>query len=110
MTLEEIKAVFDVVGYPYDPDHPGFVSREKLAELPVPFVEFEIADQTFGADDVVYYNWPRLSVRLYTDTASRLSGESTVERALTAAGLFWRKEPEFLPELELWLATYTADV
>jgi len=110
MTIEEIRSVFDVVGYYYDPDHPAYVSRNKVDALPVPFVEFELQKKSFGADNVVYYAWDQLVVRLYTDDGSRAAGESTVETALTAAGLFWKREYDFLPELLLWQTVYTMEV
>ena len=110
MTMEELKAVFDTVSYYYDKDHPEYIAREKLQALPVPFVEFDMETQVFAADDIVYHTWEQLEVRLYTDTGCRDRSERTVQAALTAAGLFWKKEPDFLPELELWQTTYTAQV
>lgn len=110
MTIDEIKGVFDVVGYYYDPDHPEYIAREKLKTLPVPFTEFELVDQTFAADNIVYHSWQMLEVRLFTDPGCRVQAEQTMQAALLAAGLFWRKELNFLPELGLWQTTYTAQV
>ena len=111
MTMEEITPIFDVIGYTYDHEHPEYVEDAKLSELALPFVELELEDLTFSADDLIYHTWQQLTVRLYTDTALRSEAELKVHRALIAAGFAAKKaKPAFLPELQLWETDFTMEV
>ena len=110
MNEQEVQALLDSTEIYYDPAHPDYIEAAKLEELPLPFMEWALEEVSFYADDVCYATWERLTVRVFTDTATK-SAASTVGRALRRAGLAYQPpETEFLPELGIWQTTFTTEV
>ena len=109
MDNASVMEMLDGVGY-IDPDHPEYIEASKIAELPLPFLEFEFEAVDFFADGVAYMTWQRLEIRLYTDTQLRSETEHKLERRLRKSEISAKKKREFLPELGLWQTTYTMEV
>ena len=109
MTDTDLKALMDSTGLYYDPEHPDYIEDSKLRALELPFMEFTLEEESFFADDVCYWIRERLRIRVFTDTATK-SAEKNVSDVLTSAGLAYRVEREFLPELAIWQTTFTTEV
>lgn len=110
MTDLEIKALMDSTGLYYDPVHPDYIEEQKLEELPLPFMEWELGEDAYFADGIRYATWPILIIRVFTDTATK-SADSAVGRTLTGAGLAYQSsERVFLPDLAIWQTTFTLEV
>lgn len=109
MTMEEIRALMDSTEIYYDPEHPDYIEEQKLAELPLPFMEWALEEKSFYADDVCYATWGVLTARVFSDTETGGAPE-IVKAALRAAKLGYTPEKEFLPELGFWQTTFTTEV
>lgn len=105
---QKVLDVLKATGFYFDPDHPDYVSRDKIDSLVPPFLEVEEQDMNFYADDVSYYTIPSVEVRLYSDLYA--TDESTVDTALKTAGYSFEKQRQLLPQLELWETIYTTEI
>lgn len=107
MTIEALKKVMDETGLYYDPDHPDYVESKKKNTLAPPFIEFELEKKSEAADNVDYFSWSMIYVRVYTDVGDK--AEKTVEDVLKAHEMFYTKDRSFLPEMGIWEAVYTME-
>lgn len=104
MTREQLNALMETTGVYFDPDHPDHVERSKIADLPPPFMEFYVQEVPFGADDIVYYTYLRITIRLYSDVDED-EAEVRVREALD--GRFFRTKKEYNEDFGLWETTFT---
>lgn len=109
MTDLELKTLMDSTGLYYDPEHPDYIEEQKLAELPLAFMEWDLEEVSFFADGECYFTRRRLLVRVFWDSQTK-SAVRIVTAALKAARLGFTTEKEFLPELGFWQTTFTTEV
>lgn len=106
MTREELDAVMAETGVYFDPDHPDHIERSKISTLLPPFLTYSIQMQTFFAENIPYYQWPALTVRIYTDVDVD-PAEAVVRNALQAAGVNTVTRKYYDNDLGLWEARLT---
>ena len=104
MTREQLNELMESTGVYFDPDHPDHIERSKIADLPPPFMEFYVREEPFAADDIVYYTYLRITIRLYSDVDVD-EAETQIREAL--AGYFFRSNKQYDEDLGLWETTFT---
>ena len=105
MEIKDMKALLEAV--------PGYANKVVYFQWPeneapaLPFVcFFSPEDQNFAADNINYYRRPRWAVELYTRNRD-LTAEKIFEDAFSAAGLYFRKDPEYLQDERCWMVVFT---
>lgn len=105
METKDMKALLESV--------PGFQNKVTYFQWPIneapalPFVcFFSTEDRNFAADNINYYRRPRWAVELYTRNRS-LATEKLFEDAFSEAGLFFRKDAEYLQDERCWMVVFT---
>lgn len=108
MTLAEINEILQAV--------PGFAGKVTYYQWPegvvpsLPFICYwQPGTDNFAADGVVFFSAPIIRVELYSRLRAQ-DKESLIENALTAAGLFYEKEVEYLDSEQCYMTTYTMEV
>ena len=105
MTYEEINAMMDETGLPYAYHH--FAEGESPEP---PFLLFlSPRENTFSADNHMYFKSKRLAVELYTDFKSP-DTEEIVESVLTAHEIYYTKEETFIDSEKLYEVIYQMEV
>lgn len=108
MTLEEIKNI--LTGIPGYADKVTFYMWPEGQAPALPFICYwQPGADNFAADGIVYHSAPQIDVELY----SRLRApdeEAKVEAALTAAGIFWEKQVEYIDSEQVYMTTYSMEV
>lgn len=104
MTRQSLIDLMTGTGIYFDPDHPDHIEDKKITGLSPPFLEFHMSEVPFGADDIIYYSYYRITVRLYTDE-DVCESQDAVESALS--GFYHRHTSEYNNDLGLWETTYT---
>lgn len=114
MTRDEIREKIESFGLYFDPDHPDHISREKIATLEPPFLEWGTQKRELRADGVDYVLWERLTIYLYKDTnedIEALTGDDRpFEEALTEAFDRFRAKKNYDDELGLYITEYNMEV
>ena len=105
MTYIEIENTISGIGLPYS----YYQFPENTGQVP-PFVCFFYpqSDDAY-ADNINYQSIIQLVVELYTDSKDIVQ-ELAVEAKLTAAGLSWAKESEYLGDERMQFTRYTMEV
>ena len=90
----------------------GFSWRySHFSQTPAPpyVVYYYPAENDVHADNANYVNRRQLFIELYTKTKDATS-EATIEAKLSAAGLTWYKQTDFLNDEKLFQTTYEMEV
>lgn len=105
MTYKEINTVIKNIGLPYS----YYQFPEGTAQKP-PFIcfFFSYTDDVY-ADNQNYQRIETLNVELYTKNKD-FTTESTVETALTNAGLSYTKEESYIGSEKMWQIAYEMEV
>ena len=105
MSYEEINEMMQETGLPFAYHH--FAEGE--APRP-PFLLFlSPGEDTFGADNVMYYSFKRLNIELYTDEKSPET-EKAVEEVLTSHGIYYSKSEIWIESERLYEILYETEV
>lgn len=109
MTHEEVKAMCEKMNIVFDKDHPDHISTNKLKSLAPPFMEYILTDAPVYADGKRYLDIKKLEIRIYSD--SEISeAETEVQKVLDAEELRWKRESEYMEEIQLWAIIYKLEV
>lgn len=91
----------------------GFADKVTWFEWPIgeapalPFIcYFTVRENDFAADNVNYYSMPVYAVELYCKNRD-FATEAKVAEALSAAGLYYSKEAEYLDDERCWVTVFT---
>lgn len=101
MTKAEIDSLMDSVGIYYDKDHPDHIEREKIDTLTPPFLEFEVEEQSFFADNIVYFTTLSIEARIYSDVPVDKS-EVTLKAELTKKEMPFSVKKNYVEDWGLW--------
>lgn len=104
-----IRNMVDAIGIYYDPDHPDFIESAKKEDLGPPFMEWYTEEKQFFADGEIWYTWPELVIRIYTDAADSETDDAC-EKIFRMHDMKFKKKVEYLPELSIRETTYTMEV
>jgi len=105
MTYEEISMMLSETGLPYAYHH--FAEGESPEP---PFLLFlSPGENTFSADNLMYFKSKRLAVELYTDLKSPET-EEIIENVLTAHEIYYTKEETFIDSEKLYEVIYEMEV
>ena len=113
MTRDEIRTEIDKLGLYYDPDHPDHISKEIIATLPPPFLEWGTQENYIRADGIDYIISLNLIVRVYTDTNEDtpiLVDGRTADDVLRESFERFVKKQYYDDELSLYETEYTMEV
>ena len=105
MSYEQICEMMQETGLPFAYHH--FAEGE--APKP-PFLLFLTeGEDTFGADNVMYYSFKQLNIELYTDEKSP-DTEKAVEEILTSHGIYYSKSETYIESERLYEVLYEMEV
>ena len=105
MTYEEINAMMAEMGLPYAYHH--FAEGESPEP---PFLLFlSPGENTFGADNLMYFKSKQIAIELYTDLKSPET-EEIIESVLTAHKIYYAKEETFIESEKLYEVIYEMEV
>ncbi|MDE5945759.1 MAG: hypothetical protein K2G63_00420 [Oscillospiraceae bacterium] len=105
MTYEEINEMMQEMGFPYAYHH--FAEGE--APEP-PFIIFlSPGENTFSADNFMYYSFKRLNIELYTDKKSPET-ENVIEAVLRHHHIFYEKSEVWIESEKLYEILYEMEV
>jgi len=106
MTFDQVSAMIGGIGLPYAYDH--FPKRAGPGGPPFICYLFTGSDN-FAADGVIYQRIEGLRVELYTD-AKDPALEQRVEDALTAAGIAFDRDEEYIRAERMRMTVYTTQI
>ena len=105
MSYEEIAEMMQEIGLPFAYHH--FAEGESPNP---PFVLFlSPGENTFGADNLIYFSFKRLDIELYTDEKSPET-EQQVEDVLTQHGIYYKKTETWIGSERLYEVLYEMEV
>ena len=105
MTYEEINEMMQEVGLPFAYHH--FAEGESPDP---PFTLFlSPGENTFSADNLMYFSFKRLNIELYTDVKSP-EIERRVEDVLTQRGIYYTKTETWIESERLYEVLYEMEV
>ena len=105
MSYEEIAEMMEEIGLPFAYHH--FAEGESPKP---PFLLFlSPRENTFGADNLMYFSFNRLNIELYTNVKSP-DTEQRVEEILTQYGIFYTKKETFIESERLYEVLYEMEV
>ena len=105
MSYEEIAEMMLEIGLPFAYHH--FAEGESPKP---PFLLFlSPGENTFGADNLMYFSFKRLNIELYTDVKSP-EIERRVEDVLTQRGIYYTKTETWIESERLYEVLYEMDV
>lgn len=91
----------------------GFAGKVTWFEWPIgeapslPFIcYFTVSEDNFAADNVNYYSRPVYAVELYSKNRD-FATEGLLGQALSAAGLYYSKDAEYLEDERCWVTVFT---
>lgn len=101
MTRSEIITMMDSVGIYYDKDHPDHIEREKIDTLTPPFMEFEVNERPFFADNITYFTTLAAVIRIYSDVPAD-KAEQTLKTKLTEKEMPFSASKSYAEDWGLW--------
>ena len=105
MSYEEIAEMMQEIGLPFAYHH----YAEGESPKP-PFLLFlSPGENTFGADNLMYFSFKRLNIELYTDVKSP-EIELQVEDVLTQCGIYYTKTETWIESERLYEVLYEMEV
>lgn len=105
MTYEEISEMMQEIGLPYAYHH--FAEGESPNP---PFTLFlSPGENTFGADNLMYFSFKQLNIELYTDVKSPET-EERVEEVLLQHNLYYTKTETWIESEKLYEVLYQMEV
>lgn len=105
MTYEEISEMMQEIGLPYAYHH--FAEGESPNP---PFTLFlSPGENTFGADNFMYFSFKQLNIELYTDEKSPET-EERVEEVLLQHNLYYTKTETWIESEKLYEVLYQMEV
>ena len=105
MSYEEIAEMMQEIGLPFAYHH----YAEGESPQP-PFLLFlSTGENTFGADNLMYFSFKRLNIELYTDVKSP-DIERQVEDVLTQRGIYYTKTETWIESERLYEVLYEMEV
>ena len=105
MSYEEIAEMMQEIGLPFAYHH--FAEGESPKP---PFLLFlSPGENTFGADNLMYFSFKRLNIELYTDVKSP-EIELQVEDVLTQRGIYYTKTEIWIESERLYEVLYEMEV
>lgn len=91
----------------------GFSGKVVFDEFPesqnqtLPYINLQApTTETFGADNVVYYQYPNVDIELYTKRKDRTM-EARIEETLTENGYFYTKQEGRIDSQSCYQVIYT---
>ena len=103
MTLDQLRTILTATGLPaalHHWDHPP---------KPPYVVYMDDSTDNFAADNVAYLEITNYWVELYDNRRNR-AAEKKIEDALTAAGIFWDRETDYIESERLYQTRYEIEV
>lgn len=105
MTYDEINEMMQEIGLPYAYHH----FSEGESPNP-PFTIFlSPGENTFGADNLMYFSFKQLNIELYTDRKSPEAKER-VEEVILQHDLYYTKSETWIEPEKLYEVLYTLEV
>lgn len=105
MTTREVKEILETTGIPV-----AYLAFTNETAQPCPFIcYFYAGDHDFIADNSNYTGINRLFVELYTDFKD-FALEKQVEAALSAAGLVFSREDDYIQDERMYQTVYESEV
>ena len=105
MTYEEINDMVEEMGFPFAYHH--FAEGESPRP---PFVLFlSPRENTFSADNLMYYSFKQLDIELYTDEKSP-DAEQRVEEVLLQHNIYYTKSETWIESEKLYEVLYEMEV
>ena len=105
MSYEEINEMMQEIGMPFAYHH--FAEGESPKP---PFVIFlSPGEDTFGADNLMYFSFKQLNIELYTDEKSPETEERVVE-VLLQHNLYYTKSETWIESEKLYEVLYQLEV
>lgn len=105
MTYDEINEMMQEIGLPFAYHH--FAEGESPEP---PFTIFlSPGENTFGADNLMYFSFKQLNIELYTDEKSPKT-EERVEEVLLQHNLYYTKSETWIESEKLYEVLYTLEV
>ena len=105
MTYEEINEMMQETGLPFAYHH--FAEGESPDP---PFTLFlSPGENTFGADNLMYFSFKTLHIELYTDAKSP-EAEERVEEVLTQHNIYYTKTETWIESEKLYEVLYQMEV
>ena len=105
MTYDEINEMMQEIGLPFAYHH--FAEGESPEP---PFTIFlSPGENTFGADNLMYFSFKQLNIELYTDEKSPKT-EERVEEVLLQHNLYYTKSETWIESEKLYDVLYTLEV
>ena len=105
MNYEEISEMMQEIGLPYAYHH--FAEGESPNP---PFTLFlSPGENTFGADNLMYFSFKTLHIELYTDEKSP-EAEERVEEVLTQHNIYYTKTETWIESEKLYEVLYQMEV
>ena len=105
MTYEEISEMMQEIGLPYAYHH--FAEGESPNP---PFTLFlSPGENTFGADNLMYFSFKQLNIELYTDEKSPET-EERVEEVLLQHNIYYTKTETWIESEKLYEVLYQMEV
>ena len=105
MTYQEVSTLIGSIGLPY-----AYYQFPENTGLAPPFICFFFtADNDFIADDSNYQKIRGLQIELYTDVKD-FALESTVEAALSAAGLVYSRQESYIDTEKMMMVAWECDI
>ena len=105
MSYEEIAEMMQEIGLPFAYHH--FAEGESPKP---PFLLFlSSGENTFGADNLMYFSFKRLNIELYTDVKSP-EIERQVEEVLTQHRIYYTKTETWIESERLYEVLYEMEV
>ena len=105
MSYEEINEMMQEMGFPFAYHH--FAEGESPQP---PFLIFlSPGENTFSADNLMYYSFKQLNIELYTDEKSPET-EKEIEEVLKAHHIFYNKTEVWIESEKLYEILYEMEV
>ena len=106
MTFDQVSVMIGNIGLPYAYDH----FPKKAGPGGPPFICYMFTgSNNFAADGVVYQRIESLRVELYTDVKNPTI-EQQVEDALTAAGIVFERDEDYIEAERMHMTVYTTEI
>lgn len=106
MTFDQVSAMLESIGLPYAYDR---FPKESAPGGPPFLCYLFTGSKNFAADGVVYQRIEELRVELYTD-AKDPALEGRVEDALTAAGIVFERDEDYIEAERMHMTVYTTEI
>lgn len=105
MTYEQINSIMEEIGLPFAYHHFG----EGESPNPPFLIFLSPGENTFSADNYMYFSFKRLNIELYTDEKSPET-ERQIETVLRRHHIFYNKSEVWIESEKLYEVLYEMEV